>query len=240
MPERRFRLWVDIAAVLRTEIQAGVWRDGDRLPPIRELAERFGAQPSTVGKALQQLVSEGYLTQPHGLREWRVRLDRPKSRRVGSFWEDPAWELPRVQTVFARVEEAPESIRRKFGGEPRLLHWLSHQYDGDELVAISDAWYMPSSWLLEFAHRPRRGIDFYARIAEERGLELAGWQETVEARVATPEERRVFTSTGRAALVVLKIEREARAVTGETLELCYLTDRASRYVLSYWVPHQPS
>lgn len=56
-------LWVDIAAGLRSRVAAGEWQPGERLPPMRQLADEYGAgSHMPVNRAVMSLVSDGVLT----------------------------------------------------------------------------------------------------------------------------------------------------------------------------------
>ena len=116
-----------------------------------------------------------------------------------------------------------------------LLHWITKQWDGAELVALSDAWYYPASWLMNYALKPSED-NFYDQLAHQHNTAIKGFQETVQARIATTEERALFKEPGRAPLIVLVIQRQAISANNQVLEVATLTDRASRYVLEYWVP----
>ncbi|MCW5655303.1 FadR/GntR family transcriptional regulator [Hydrogenophaga sp.] len=48
------------------QMRAGQWRAGDRLPPERDLAERFGVSRTTVRKALGELKQMGLIEQTVG------------------------------------------------------------------------------------------------------------------------------------------------------------------------------
>ncbi|NEW42522.1 GntR family transcriptional regulator [Nocardia cyriacigeorgica] len=63
MPSSNPPLWVEIAAGLRSRVAAGEWRPGERLPPMRQLADEYGAgSHMPVNRAVMALVSEGVLT----------------------------------------------------------------------------------------------------------------------------------------------------------------------------------
>lgn len=69
-----------IASALRDKIQSGVYAQGDRLPPHRELAEDFGAAQETIRRAITQLQQEG-LVITRGQRGTFVQA-RPSVRRT--------------------------------------------------------------------------------------------------------------------------------------------------------------
>lgn len=50
-----------IARDLREQLDAGVWAPGEKLPPVRELAERYRVHPPTVGEATSTLARWGYV-----------------------------------------------------------------------------------------------------------------------------------------------------------------------------------
>ena len=235
MSKSRFRIWEDIATILRAEIASGQWQPDEILPPQKELAERFGVQIQTIGKALQQLTAEGLLYAPHGLRERRVAAARAKSRRAGDFLTDPAWTNPHLETTYLKVEPPPDAVHILMPQAASLLHWITKQWDGAELVALSDAWYYPASWLMNYALKPSED-NFYDQLGHQHNTAIKGFQETVQARIATTEERALFKEPGRAPLTILVIQRQAISTNGQVLEVATLTDRASRYILEYWVP----
>ena len=55
-----------VSLALRAAIEAGEWRPGDRLPPERELAERYGCSLITVRRALGDLARERRLERTRG------------------------------------------------------------------------------------------------------------------------------------------------------------------------------
>ena len=235
MSKSRFRIWEDIATILRAEIASGQWQPDEILPPQKDLAERFGVQIQTIGKALQQLTAEGLLYAPHGLRERRVAAARAKSRRAGDFLTDAAWKDPHLETAYLKVEPPPEAVHVLMPLAASLLHWITKQWDGAELVALSDAWYYPASWLMNYALNPTKD-NFYDQLAQQHSTAIKGFHETVQARIANTEERSLFKEAGRAPLTVLVIQRQAISINDQVLEVTTLTDRASHYILEYWVP----
>jgi DNA-binding transcriptional MocR family regulator len=58
---RRLPLGQQLADELRRRVQAGSLGPGERLPPVRALAERLSVTPETVASAYRRLVEEGYL-----------------------------------------------------------------------------------------------------------------------------------------------------------------------------------
>lgn len=59
-------LYQEIAESLRRRIASGELAPGDRLPPVRELADRWQCTPGTVGRAYRALADEGLVTARRG------------------------------------------------------------------------------------------------------------------------------------------------------------------------------
>jgi molybdate-binding protein/DNA-binding MarR family transcriptional regulator len=59
-------LFLEIAESLRRRISAGELRPGDRLPPVRSMAQRWNCTPGTVGRAYAALADEGLIEAHRG------------------------------------------------------------------------------------------------------------------------------------------------------------------------------
>jgi DNA-binding FadR family transcriptional regulator len=57
---------VQLAWALRGAIESGVLRPGDRLPPLRELADQVGVNANTLRAAYAKLEAEGLIETRHG------------------------------------------------------------------------------------------------------------------------------------------------------------------------------
>lgn len=69
-----------IAALLRREILKGGLAPGERLPSVRELAERHGANKATLGQTMKQLAREGLIE----LKEKKGAFVRPQAPRTAA------------------------------------------------------------------------------------------------------------------------------------------------------------
>jgi DNA-binding GntR family transcriptional regulator len=68
VPPEKASPYVRIAADLRGAITCGVLRPGDRLPPVAELAARYGVSCGTAQRAVAELRSHGLITVSRGRR----------------------------------------------------------------------------------------------------------------------------------------------------------------------------
>jgi len=62
----RTPLWKSIAAVLRSDLDTGHYRAGDKLPTETELSDRFGVNRHTVRRALADLIDQNLLYSRRG------------------------------------------------------------------------------------------------------------------------------------------------------------------------------
>jgi DNA-binding transcriptional regulator YhcF (GntR family) len=60
-PEGRTPASVQLREAIAARIASGRLGPGDRIPPVRELADRLGLAPNTVAKAYRALEASGYL-----------------------------------------------------------------------------------------------------------------------------------------------------------------------------------
>ena len=156
-------LYIELADKLRTDIETGVYAPGDRMPSEPTLCRTTGHSRSTVRKALQLLVDQGYITKSQGkgtfVSELPQRVEAASkltptflsftenARQMGATPETRTIDLrtvtptPGLATFFG-VDESDELFEvtrlRSVNGEPVMLEtiWLPMAYadlDGTEL-----------------------------------------------------------------------------------------------------------
>lgn len=54
-------IYLQIIAEIKRRIVAGEWSPGERVPPVRELAQGFGVNPNTMQRALAELERDDLL-----------------------------------------------------------------------------------------------------------------------------------------------------------------------------------
>lgn len=69
-----------ILSILRTEIEAGRWRESEQLPTVRELAKLSGLSSSPISQAMGALVREGYVVRHVGQGTF-LRTAKPRDQR---------------------------------------------------------------------------------------------------------------------------------------------------------------
>jgi len=78
-------LYLEIAESVRRRIVSGELQPGDRLPPVREMAQHWGCTPGTVSRAYTQLSREGLVAGRRG-GGTRVQPDALKAERPTWQW----------------------------------------------------------------------------------------------------------------------------------------------------------
>jgi GntR family transcriptional regulator len=98
---------------LRAALEAGEWRTGDRLPPERDLAGRYGCSLITVRRALADLAREERLERTRG-RGTFVRAPRIVRELSSTLSFSQEMELrglePRTTLLTARIQPAAEGV----------------------------------------------------------------------------------------------------------------------------------
>jgi GntR family transcriptional repressor for pyruvate dehydrogenase complex len=112
-----------ITSRLRRAITSGVYADGDRIPPERQLATAFGAARSTVRKALDQLDSEGLLVRRVGAGTF-VCYSGPLLSQTGEISD----LISPLQLIDARLAVEPYMARLA------ALHATQREIDGMQTV----------------------------------------------------------------------------------------------------------
>lgn len=150
-------LYVELADRLRTDIESGVFGPGDRMPSEPSLCRTTGHSRSTVRKALQLLVDQGYVTKSQGKGTFvselsqRVEAASKMTPTFLSFTENALslGATPSTRTIdlrnttptpglaeFFGVTETDELFEvtrlRSVNGEPVMLEtiWLPLAYSG--------------------------------------------------------------------------------------------------------------
>jgi DNA-binding FadR family transcriptional regulator len=80
-------------------IDQGVWRAGERLPPERVLAERYGLARNTVRRALQALEVEGRIVRQIGRGTFVKAGRRPADEMIGRIREASPADLMEVRLI---------------------------------------------------------------------------------------------------------------------------------------------
>ena len=103
-------LYISLKENLKTQIMKGVYAEGDLLPSEHELCSLHDINRSTVRQALNELVTEGYISKHHG----KGSIVTNKRRSLGLF---------SVKGFTKEVSERNEKTKSVILEKPRLIKW---------------------------------------------------------------------------------------------------------------------
>lgn len=180
-------LYQQITSQIIQAIQQGQLMPGDKLPPERQLSQLYGVNRSTVVRALEELVSLGWITRKQGsgtrvaqgrwgsrqllMNQWRALLSSPFLK------EDPyVSELKKKQTQIGTIDlytgDLPEELIPDF--EFPAITWEQVLYEEKK---IHPTGYLPLkkhllNHLAEEFHLPITGQDLLITSGSTQGIFL--------------------------------------------------------------------
>lgn len=242
-----------IADALRAEISSGRLSPGQRVPAVRDLAERYEVTRSTASKAITLLKTEGLIVTRHGSGSY-VRESHPVRRLGPDRYARHRWQVTTVDTYAA--EQSPGGSEQRQGHQTQEVSLVpasevvarnldvpagSDVYERARLVTRSGvpthtmtSYYRPSDVegtpLVDPSPGiagPRGGLAVFSDL----GMEPHQITEELSARPPTSDEAELL-EIGLAEPVV-ELHRTTRTQDGYVIEYAYGVHAASRFVWSY-------
>lgn len=226
-------LWFQIAARLRSDVQAGKFAVGDRLPSEAELNAIYGVSRTTARSALDRLEQEGLITRRPGkgsivlpphvdqqLKTFAGFGDEMRSRGL-----KPSYDTRAIRRLPATVDVAQKlNVNRR---QPVLTVDRVLLADGYPM-ATSRSWISPrvlkGKPTPDMADLGTRSL--YAWIEAACGVRIVGGDETVEAVNANDEiAGRLRVPVGTATLVAHRLSRAKDQTPVEYVIIHYRADR---------------
>lgn len=234
----------EIVEEFRDRIARGELRDGDRLPPEREIAAQFEVSRMTARHALQALQHEGLVVSRTGsgtfVRSFSPILRESPGRLAQARWGSgeaiqDADTGPRPRTVDVRIEHvpAPTEIADVLGLGPnqRALRRSRRFVVEDRAVQAAVSWFdleMVATTAIASTDSGPGGV--YARLAE-LGHGPVRFREVVRAAMPTPEVQQLLNlPPGTSAFLIVRYAYDAE---DRCVEINQMTLDASAYVLAY-------
>lgn len=216
-------------------IENGTYKENETIPSEKEMQEMFEVSRITVRRAISDLEHDGYLTKRRGM--GTVVTPRKKARDMAVFnsfsgdakvkGDKPGSIILQCKTVEANVKVA--SMLQVENGEKVYFLKRLRLLNG-RIIALHDTYI---SGRLGF---PILGEDFDSTTSlyeylEEHGIVLGSADETVEAKMPTPEIRRELFMEENQPLVYkerVTYDHQGRAV--EFSENSYISDSYRYYI----------
>ncbi|WP_367305658.1 FadR/GntR family transcriptional regulator [Alicyclobacillus acidocaldarius] len=160
MREASSKLYMEIAEEIRRQIEEGAFRPGDRLPTLRELADRFGVSRATVREALSALRGQGLVEFRHGMGTY-VRTASVEM-----------WMQPLDAAILLSYDNVRDLVELQTAVLAQIAYRAAAQRMESDYSALSHA-------LFELEASPRRGehriaseLKFFSVLAELAGNRL--------------------------------------------------------------------
>lgn len=222
-------LYLQIAALLREEINRGVYEPSGKLPSEAELVRRFAVSRITVRLALDQLVEEKSVERKQGKgtyvsnKQLRHGLDT-----LRSFHESLVIQglKPEMQLLSHQIVEIPETLKHAFGPEVEqiLLIERLHLVDGQP-IAVGKSYL--SAAVAEI------GVEGIAQQPSYKAIEAVTGQQVVKADLAITahlaDENQAKVLAIETAMPLLMMKRQSYLSNGVCCDHSVFHIRPERY-----------
>jgi DNA-binding GntR family transcriptional regulator len=225
--------YVQIIEHYRQEIREGRLKDGDMLPPGREIAKQFGVSLATAAKVASGLQAMGLVTPRPGAGTVVTAAGRPSTDRVRGgpvvitlASRSPLQPGDQARVLEAEVVEAPQAVAAQLGAEPlaRVIRRRQATIRDGSTAALLTSWF-PAA----LAEAVPELLDRTRIASEVDGYAPAWGEDWVSARPPSSAEAREFGIKRGSPVTVVHSRRFASDNT--VLEYAELTARADTRVI---------
>ena len=223
------QVYLDLVSALET----GEWKPGDRLPPERELAKRYGCSLITVRRALTELAREQRIERTRGRGTFvlhpRLDLNFGGNRSFTDEMQTRGLD-PETRLIAARPESAGESVAAGLElelGSPTLYLERLRLAGGEPLML--EQVHLPAERFPGLLASDLEHNSLYDLLVERYGARIVRAREAVEpVLLRTREAQLLDQAPGRPALLV---EGVAYAADGRPIEFArsYVRGDRTRY-----------
>lgn len=220
-----------LATMLRQKIQNEGYQQGDPFTTERDLMERYGLSCTTVRRALQTLVQEGYLFRKPGKGTFvrRPKFEEPLGL-LSSFFEEmhARGMTPSSKVLVAEKCEADRDVAEKL--QIQQGDWVYRikklQLANGEVIALFDSYWI--QYIGErLAKQELAETGIFLIVEEQLGVQLGEAEATVEARNASAEEARLLGIPRGAAILIM--EHVIYSMDGRPIDFSRHVYRSDKY-----------
>lgn len=216
--------YLDIAAQIRTRIEAGEWGPGAKLPRLDDLAKEYSANRDTIGRAIAALESEGYVWAVQGsgiiVRHGMMRMRRPRGNLVkrNAATSNPGYSFPsasgqevwehHILPVASRESLSDPRIARLLGvpvGTKVMRRFRVTGPKSEPPFQINISWIHPRGEAVPGVASQAPGPGDWLYRLEKAGHWPISWMEIHRARMPTKQEAKLLEIP--TSLPVLEIVR---------------------------------
>jgi len=242
---RKIPKYVHIHQWLRTMIDKGEIKRGDKLPTETELSHLFAANRMTVRKAMDILVVDAMVIRQPGKGTFLVS-EKPKDliytlKNITSFDNDmqSSGMLPTYQAIEVKVVQLDGEVNKmlKLKNDKRAIYSLRVLHADDNPVLIE------KSYLPYFKFKDILDMDFnatlYQIITEKFDITLDYATQCLTAELSGEEETRIFRLPQPCPCMKMEtVLYDARSSPVEALFACYRGDKYKfRFKAGHYIRH---
>ncbi|OUC16529.1 MAG: hypothetical protein B0A82_01290 [Alkalinema sp. CACIAM 70d] len=181
-----------ISEQLQSDIEAGVYQPGDRLPSEAQLMAQFTVSRITIRRAIANLVHQGLVQSHHGKGVFVSTHDRAIYSLSSPFiWfhEDMARQglTPCIQTLVFKAVRPPDSVRQTLALPPDMTHvYLQKKFlRVNQVAAALDITYLVPDLGKIFAAELKQNMTF--PVLEQHGISVDRIDALLSCRQADSE-----------------------------------------------------
>ncbi|GAC1393175.1 MAG: GntR family transcriptional regulator [Ktedonobacteraceae bacterium] len=225
-------LYHQLKQIVRSEIERGIYKPGDRLPAEPELIQKYGVSRITVRQALTELENEGTVVRRHGkgtyVAERRIEQDLV---RLTDFVEDMhlAGLVPSSQ-VLAFVHEAANpqvAAALNLSTDEEVIRVDRLRLANDLPIAYDTTW-LPLRFGMLLSQEMLTHETIYHILETRYSIPVEAGIFHITAAMATVEQARMLDiASGTALLLIQRISCTASELPVYIQERYYRTDRVS-------------
>lgn len=220
-----------IAAQLKRDIDAGLWKPGEQLPPEPDLATRFDVSQGTMRLAVLELVKARLLFRRQGKGTFVSSIELGNSFERFFRYEPVggAKELPETVVLGQGVVPCDKEVAASLGIElGARVGWLRRvrKYVGEPFL-LHDSYFRRDLWTTVRTKCDFALPDLYKQLQERCGTPILRADEYLSARLASKSESEALDIPVNAAVVAL--ERHAYSFSDRKVEFRRSVGRGDRF-----------
>ncbi len=224
-------LYYQVKESLLEKIKSGQFCVGDLVPSETELQENYQVSRITIRRAVQELVSEGYLYTQQGKGTFVSKPKAAQELNMISSWAETVTALgmhPQSRVIHLSEEPAPANVAQMLelpAGE-KVFRMERIRYADDEPVCLMTNYLVPA-FVPGFLSTGLKGESLYEMLEREYHIVFGRAEETVEAKAAKPNEAALLNIKKGAPL--LYATRITRDTADRPVEVVITITRSDRY-----------
>ncbi|WP_270596492.1 GntR family transcriptional regulator [Enterococcus asini] len=183
-------IYIQIHDQIKSKIESGFWKIGDRLPSERDLSLQFGVSRMTLRQAIQTLADEGILERKIGSGTYVAR-QKVQERMSGttSFTEimlsQGRTPSSKVVSYFYTAPSSSEMEKLRLQPDEQILRMERIRYADDVPICFEVA-SIPEHLIIDFS-KGEVTTSLYKTLAEKGQQKIGGANQTISAMLASEQ-----------------------------------------------------